>query len=313
MNNAIIERNLELSKVKVQAENMYLGIKAQEIEVYQKMLRLLIYQNPLKTIMLRGQTLEKAEVSELWKYGISGDIPILLITIKDVVDSYVVREALKAYEYFRVKNIEIDLVIINEEKNTYDNYVAEEIQNAILDRNISYLQNIKGGIFVLNRLEKKEKRLLQNRANLFINASLGGIKRQLKDFEDEYIENIKEIGNEVGNQIYQEEVNKKELPKEELKYNNEYGGFSSDGKEYVIRVNKNKRLPTVWSHIMANEKFGTVVTESMGGYTWYKNSRLNRITAWNNNPVTDVPSEIIYLKDMENGKSWSIRTKSNAR
>lgn len=57
---------------------------------------------------------------------------------------------------------------------------------------------------------------------------------------------------------------------------------------------------------MANEKFGTVVTEGFGGYTWYKNSRLGRLTAWNNNPVMDVPSEIIYLEDMENKKVWSI-------
>lgn len=44
----------------------------------------------------------------------------------------------------------------------------------------------------------------------------------------------------------------------------------------------------------------------MGGYTWYKNSRLNRLTAWANNPTNDIPSEIIYLEDMENKKVWSL-------
>jgi len=307
MNMAKIARNLELAKEKVQAENMYLGIKGQEIEVYQKMLGYLIYQNPLKMIMLKGKTVEKAETSELWKYGISGDLPILLIKIKDVNDIYVVKEALKAYEYFRIKNIQIDLVIINEEKKTYDNYVEEEIQNAILDRNIGYLQNRKGGIFVLNHLEKNEKRILEYRANLLINSSLGGIGRQLKDYEEEYLENLKDTANEVSHQIYVEpELNQTKLPEEELKYYNEYGGFSNDGREYHIKVNKDKRLPTVWSHIMANEKFGTIVTENMGGYTWKQNSRLNRLTAWNNNPVTDVPSEIIYMKDMQTDKVWSL-------
>ena len=94
--------------------------------------------------------------------------------------------------------------------------------------------------------------------------------------------------------------------KENLKYYNEYGGFSADGKEYWIKINQNKRLPTVWSHIMANEKFGTIVTENMGGYSWYKNSRLNRVTSWNNHPSYDIPSEIIYLKDMETKKTWSL-------
>ena len=57
---------------------------------------------------------------------------------------------------------------------------------------------------------------------------------------------------------------------------------------------------------MANEKFGTLVTENMGGYTWYKNCRLNRITSWENQPNYDIPSEIIYLKDLETKKAWSL-------
>ena len=57
---------------------------------------------------------------------------------------------------------------------------------------------------------------------------------------------------------------------------------------------------------MANEKFGTIVTENMGGYSWYKNSRLNRITSWSNNPSYDIPSEIIYIKDDETKKTWSL-------
>lgn len=307
LNGEKLTRNLELSKAKVQAENMYLGIRGQEIEVYQKMLGFLIFQNPLKMLMIKEKIPEKAPVSEMWKYGISGDLPILLVTIKDVNDIDVVKEAIRAYDYFRIKNIKIDLVILNEERKTYDNYVAEEIQNAILDKNLAFLQNCKGGIFILNHLEKSEKQTLIYRANLFINASLGEIGRQLKDYEEEYLEKTKDTTDEVIHQIYQvPETDKTELPNETLKYDNEYGGFSEDGKEYHIRIGKNKRLPTVWSHIMANEKFGTVVTENMGGYTWYKNSRLNRLSAWNNNPVTDVPSEVIYLKDMETDKVWSL-------
>ena len=108
-----------------------------------------------------------------------------------------------------------------------------------------------------------------------------------------------------------EEKQRTPLDANELKYCNEYGGFSKDGTEYHIRVNKEERLPTVWSNIMANENFGTVVTEGMGGYVWYKNSRLRKtLTAWNNNQVTDVPSEIIYLEDMESKKYMVFRSKT---
>ena len=93
---------------------------------------------------------------------------------------------------------------------------------------------------------------------------------------------------------------------EALKFYNGYGGFKADGKSYLIKVNKKNRLPNVWCNILTNGDFGTIVTENLGGYTWSKNSRLNRITAWNNDPVFDIPSEIIYLKDMNNQKVWNI-------
>ena len=172
---------------------------------------------------------------------------------------------------------------------------------------MGYLQNIRSGIFVLNNLSKEEIQVLEFRANLVLDVSLGKIERQLTDLEEEYIETIKQIGDEKIPQIAEEpEQIRKKLEDEQLKYCNEYGGFSLDGKKYNIRINKDNKLPTVWSHVLANEKFGTVVTENMGGYTWYKNSRLNRLTAWANNPTNDIPSEIIYLEDMENKKVWSL-------
>ena len=249
--------------------------------------------------------------SDLWKYGISGDLPIILVKIRNVNDSYIVKDILKAYEFFRTKNIQIELVILDEEKHSYENYAREEIENDILNSHLAYLKNIRGGIFTLSKgeIDKKDINLLEFVSSIIIDSNKGGIQNSIKEIEEEYIENHKKIGEEPTIPILVEEVNDdidilKE--KDKLKYYNEYGGFSEDGKEYLIKVDKENRLPTVWSHIMANEKFGTVVTESMGGYTWYKNSRLNRITSWLNNPSYDIPSEIIYIKDIDNKKVWSL-------
>lgn len=276
LNDEKIVRNMNLAKAKTEAEAMYLGVKSKNIQNYQKMLKYLIYQNPLKLLMYKYDIPEEAPTTELWKYGISGDLPILLVKIKEITDIGVVKEALKAYEYFKVKNIKIDLVILNEEKKTYENYLQEEIQNAILDNGLGYMQNVNGGIYILNNIDKKSKYIIEYRANLLINAGLGKIERQLKDFEEEYLGNLKEIPNDSLTMIFEEEKQRNPLDGDELKYYNEYGGFSKDGTEYHIRVNKEEKLPTVWSNIMANEKFGTVVTEGLGGYTWYKNSRLRK-------------------------------------
>jgi len=306
-----VKTEFELSKARVEAESRYLRVKGKEIEIYQKMLSYIIFDNPVKSTFMKQSTKQEYRQSELWKYGISGDLPIILLKIKDVNESYVIKEVLKAYEYFRTKNIETELVILDEEKHSYENYVREEIEGAILNNHMSYLKNIKGGIFSLSKGEiaRPDIELLEFLAAIKIDGSKGGLKNAIVDLEEEYLEKYKDIGeDETRIGLLDEENDDINIleNKEKLKYYNEYGGFSEDGKEYLIKVNKQERLPTVWSHILANEKFGSVVTENMGGYTWYKNSRLNRVSSWENNPSYDIPSEVIYLKDMENKKAWSL-------
>ena len=301
-NQAAIKHNFELARASKEAENKYLCVNAKQTELYQKMLGYLLYNNPLKTLTSSSMA---APVSRLWQYGISGDLPILLLKIKEKDEIETLKEALNAYNYFRVKKIFVDLIIINQEKYSYDGNLRDEIYNSISNENLSYLQNIKGGIFVLDNLSQNEINFFEYRANLTINASYGNIYRYLKELEDEYLETIKDIPFEETPRII-ETIPAKREKLTELKYLNDYGGFSQDGKEYIIRVNKDEKLPTVWSHILTNKQFGTLVTEGMGGYTWYKNSRLNRLTAWSNLPVQDVPSEIMYLQNEETKKVWSM-------
>lgn len=325
-----IKQVFELSKTKVEAENRYLGLTAKKIEVYQKMLSYLLMQNHIqekkfenleirnvqninidryKFLNSKQKQDELYSDEKLWPFGISGDNPILVIKIKNINDIYVVSDCLKAYEFFRTKNIFIDLVIINEEENSYDKLVKNAIDKEILNNNMNYLLNQNKGIFVLNNLDKKDVNLLEIRANLFLDSHNGKIGLQLKDMEEEYIENKKSSTFEIEKY---EVVDKKEIKiqKQELKYDNEYGGFSKDGKEYKIKINKNNILPSVWCNILANEHFGTLVTASQGGYTWSENSRLNKLTSWQNNSVQDIPSEIIYLEDEDTNLKWSLGSRN---
>ncbi len=312
-NNENTKRAFELSKARVEEEARYLGIKGKDIEIYQKMLSYLIVQNPMKSL-LNNNTKEYKQ-SQLWKYGISGDFPILLLKIKDVNDSYIISDILKAYEFCRIKNIEIELVILNEEENQFEQYVQEAINSEIANRHMEYLKNIRGGIFVLkkDKLEADYNKMLEFRANLIINAHAGNIENQIKEQEEEYLNSIVDIENENIAQKEMQNFEKKILGPDitKLKYYNEYGGFSEDGKEYIIKLNNKNKLPNVWSHVLTNENFGTVVTQNMGGYTWNKNSRLKRITAWSNDSILDTPSEIIYIKDREYNKIWSLNANMN--
>ncbi len=305
-----ITETFELSFARTEAESIYLDIKGKDIETYQTMLSYLMFQNPLKEIELKDIPKRQYTQSELWKFGISGDLPILLVKIKDINDMYVINEVLRAYEFYRVKNINIDLVILNEEEYIYEQYVKEEIETAILNRQMSFLKN--NGIYVLNSKELKHEDidLLKFRANLILDVSLGSIKSQIEEKEEEFLDTLSNIGLETPTEVMIEEDENINIENAEtLKYFNEYGGFSEDGNEYRLKVSKKNNMPTVWSNIMANPKFGTVVTDNLGGYTWHKNSRLNRISTFSNNAVVDMPSEIIYLSDKRNGKAWRLGNK----
>ena len=303
-----IKREFEIVNAKTEAEDRYLDIKGKERDIYQKIISYIIFDNPIKqNSKLAYKTYEQ---KDLWKYGISGDLPIITVTLKYINDIYVVKQILKLYEFLKTKNIKIELVIIDEEKYSYENYIRDEIEGAILNNQLSYMKNISGGIFVLSKSEMdiQDINLIKFLSVLVIDSHLGNLENIIKDLEEEKLDNYR-ITETSKNYLVNKEDTSKDIDIlndfEKLKYYNEYGAFSEDGKEYYIKVSSKNNIPTTWSHIMANKNFGTVVTESNGGYTWYKNSRLNRITSWHNCSSVNIPSEIIYLKDEETGISWS--------
>ena len=303
-----ITREFEIVKAKTEAEARYLEIKGRDLDIYQTIASYIIFDNPLKKDL--NLAYKQYEQKDLWKYGISGDLPIITVTVKYINDLYVVEQVIKVYEFLKTKNIKIELVIINEENYSYENYVKDEIEGIILNSHLAYMKNINGGIFLLSKYEVdiQDINLIKFVSTIVIDSHLGNLENIIKDMEDEILDDYRVI--ETVPKIIDEPDETKSIDilssSSNIKYNNEYGAFSENGKEYMIKINKENPLPTTWSHIMANEKFGTVVTESNGGYTWYKNSRLNRITSWHGSASVNIPSETIYLKDEESGKSWSM-------
>ena len=303
-----IERAFELSRAKNELENRYLGINANETDLFQKMLGLLLKENPIKSIDLEKMPKEIYSQEDLWSLGVSGDIPILLVKIRHPNDSYIINDILKAKEFFNLKNCKIDIVILNEEKNIYEQYVKEKIENAIIEKHLAYLIGKKNGIYIINNseLNNKQRNSIILRSNLILDAGKGNLKRQIDELEECVIDREKQIGFENSGSPKESIVGDKiSLNPSELKYYNEYGGFNLRGNEYVIKKEPNNNLPTVWSHIIANKSFGAIVTDNMGGFTWSLNSRLNKLTSWDNTPCLDIPSEILYIKEKNTGKVWS--------
>lgn len=293
-----IIRILNIAKVRVEEESKYLQIEGSKIDIYVRFLKYIL------NLGKNALNIDNAEINSLWKYGISGDNPILLVEIKNVEDIYVIEDVLTAYEYYRAKKIYIDIVILNKEIDVYERFVRESIYEVISNKQLEYLRNIKGGIFILNKdeIEKEDLATIRFKSRFIIDADIGNIETYVKELEENKVSEIRrDRNNNLNLEIYP-------LKKQDLLYDNSYGGFTSDGKEYYIYTNEENKLPAVWCNILANKFFGTVVTSNLGGYTWNKNSRLNRLTAWNNDRVLDIPSEIFYMKDEENKTVWTLNS-----
>ena len=243
-NTNVVTKTFELARAKVEAESIYLGLKGTDIEKYQKLLSYVVFNNPLKKMLLGNLPKKIYSQSNLWKYGISGDIPIILLKIEDLNDMYVVRDMLKAHEYFRSKNIIVDLIILNSEPNSYEQYVNYEIENAILNKQMEYLKNISGGIFIINtnQIEKEDIELLEFKANVIIDAKNGDIKTVIDDLEEEYLKKIKDIGLDAKPEYaLQDQINNNQnIDMYNLKYYNEYSGFSEDRIRIYNKIRQRK-------------------------------------------------------------------------
>lgn len=297
-----IIRILNIARARSEEEGKYLQVNNEKINIYCKLLKYILLPNSVNT----KKELENAQIDSLWKHGISGDIPILLVKIKNAQDIIMIEEILSAYEYYRAKKIFLDLVIIDEEIDVYEKFVKNSINELISNKQLEYLKNISSGIFILEKSNslKEDLEVIEFKASLVIDASISGIDNFLKDIE-ENIKPEKEIKRErlanLNLEIYP-------LKEQKLLYDNSYGGFLESGREYFIYKNKENVPPAVWCNILANKFFGTVITDNLGGYTWSKNSRLNRLTAWNNDSIIDLPSEIIYFKDEMNKSVWTLNS-----
>ncbi len=301
-----VDRIFKLSWTQAQLEMKYLGIKSSQANMYQLMASNILFlnttfkdrENEIKSI-LKFQ-------SNLWPYGISGDLPIVLLIISKESHIDMVRQMLNAHEYWSAKGLKVDLVIVNMEESTYDQALQHSLQEFIASSHARDKQNKSGGIFLLSRCTVPEEdiRFISAIARLVINSDKGSLISQIKN------------SNKVLDEVQELPVSKIEhnyIPykheKPDLEYFNGYGGFDLKNNEYNIILNNYKNTPAPWINVISNGKFGFNVSENGVSYSWYKNSRENKITNWTNDPVEDGESEEIYLRNEDNGRVWSISPK----
>ena len=298
---AAVERAFEIAWASAQLELRLLRIHPDDARRFQKLAGYMLY--PSSYLRPPSDRIEANHLGQsgLWPYGISGDIPILLITIANVGDLGLVRQMLQAQAYWRRHGLVTDLVVLNEESSSYEQPLMERLERLIHSFSMMEGKDQPVGIFLraVDQLPPRDLILLQSAARVSLVAARGPLAQQIGiPFEA-----VEEPGQLVTKRM--EEEPSRQLPFMKLPYFNSLGGFSPDGREYVIYLGPGTNTPAPWVNVISNPLFGTLISETGAGFTWYGNSQRNRLTQWSNDPVLDPHSEVIYLRDEESGLFWN--------
>ena len=296
------ERAFDLAWTHGQVTLRQFGATDAEAQTFARLAGALVYADPSRRAgaamlarNLRGQ-------SGLWSYGISGDTPIVLLRISGIENIDLVRQLIRAHAYWRIKGLAVELVILGDDLSIYRQSLHDQIAALINSSTEAHLLDQPGGIFVrrLDQMPHDDILLLQASARVVLddeNGPLAGQVAHRRAMEPP-------VPALVPSSAPPRYAAATPTPRE-LIFPNGLGGFTADGREYVITLGPGAATPAPWVNVIANPTFGTVVSESGSAYTWGENAHEFRLTPWNDDPVRDTAGEAFYIRDEQTGQFWS--------
>lgn len=245
--------------------------------------------------------------SSLWSHGISGDVPVVVVSISNLADLPFVILLARQHQYLCKLGLEIDLVVLDETIGGYQDQLMNRLRDNLSALGIGEMKRIVG--LKASQLKEAERTLLITVSRVLLRAGGPSLRAQLQFDEGE----IWPLQQEA---ISSRKIRQKQQPStfcKEGEFFNGWGGFVEEGKAYEINVQDGRYLPKPWSNVIANPQFGCIFTELGTGYSWWRNSRECKLTPWTNDPVLDQPGECLYLHDLDTSCVWSATPKPAGR
>ena len=304
-----IERAFQMAWNRAQIELRNLQLSSREATEFQSLAGQILYRPPLRKDSEKSIFNNRKGQTSLWSYGISGDRPILLVRIENESQMPFVVKILTGHEYLRRLGILFDLILLNESAGGYQQNLQESLQR-VAEHGVDRFGVGLSGVYAIpsNQLSEDDKNLLLAVSRLILHAGGVSLKAQMRIPKDKAeVVNPDKLVPALPESSYPESSDQLKLEDtKDWQFFNSWGGFSKDGKEYHIQIKNGHHLPAPWINVMANPKFGTLVSEMGTGYTWWNNSREFKLTPWSNDPVLDSPTETALLRDDETGQVWSV-------
>jgi cellobiose phosphorylase len=295
-------RVIELSWTHSQVILRQINAMEPDAQLYSKLAGSIIFPNA--SLRADASIIIKNHQSQsgLWGYSISGDLPIVLVMIEDSENIDLVKQMVQAHAYWRLKGLVVDLVIINDDHGGYRQVLQNEILSFIVPGTSMDIKDKPGGIFIrsADQVSNEDRILFQTVAHMVISDSMGSLEEQ--------VNRRSKMKPNIPLLLPSRSDETAPLPlaaENNLRFFNGIGGFAAGGKEYIIHTTPTQTTPAPWVNVLANNNFGSIVTESGQSYTWVSNAHELRLTPWNNDPVCDLQGEAFYIRDEESGSYWS--------
>jgi len=300
----LADRAFELTWTHSQVVLRQLNATEADSQLYTRLAGSVIYAHASLRAAAGILVRNRRQQSGLWGYAISGDVPIVLLQIASPANIELVRQLVQAHAYWRLKGLAVDLVIWNEDQEGYRQVLQEQIVGLVAAGVEAHFVDRPGGIFVRHaeQISPEDRVLFQSVARAVISDTRGSLIDQIGRLAAADVRPPRL----VPTRPYRPEASAgNDSRTEDLLFFNGTGGFSADGREYVIVPAAGDKTPTPWVNVIANPIFGTIVSESGLGYTWSENAQLFRLTPWHNDPVSESSGEALYIRDEETGHFWS--------
>ncbi|MGD0023744.1 MAG: glucoamylase family protein [Xanthobacteraceae bacterium] len=297
------DRATTLVWTQAQVELYHLGIGADEAHLFQRLANRVLYSDP--TLRPTAEVLKRGggPASLLWTQGISGDVPIILVRIAETSELEIVRQLLLAHEYWRMKQLAVDLVILNERPPSYAQDLQVSLEGLVRahgSRRKPTGEGVQGAIFILRAdlISVEVSNLLQTAARAVLAGYRGTLSEQVRRVPEPKPSAL------PPRRLPASTPSRAALPRPTLEFFNGLGGFADNGREYLATLEGGQWTPAPWINVVCNPSFGFQTSVEGSGYTWSLNSQQNHITPWSNDPVSDAPGEVIYLCDEDSGELW---------
>ncbi|MBV8967476.1 MAG: cyclic beta 1-2 glucan synthetase, partial [Verrucomicrobia bacterium] len=295
-----IDKSLDLAIAK------YESAEDQNSELYERLASAVIYANPSLRATPETQLRNQKGQPALWPYSISGDFPIVFLRVTNPTNLELTRDLVKAHRHWQTRGLATDLILLIDAESVGSSALQDQLNNLITAENRQDQLDKRSGIFIRTRerVAPEDIVLLETCARVVLTDKNGTLAEQLANAEALSSTQPSESTQSIPCTESSSPDQSHTAPRQ-LVFDNGIGGFTTDGREYVVTVRPGHSTPAPWVNVIANPVFGTAISESGSAYTWAENSHELRLTPWNNDPVTDLSGEALYIRDDETGEFWS--------